>query len=82
MQVYTKDVMQRLVDIKASITSQFGRVLKMDLTKKAAKKLAGQSSQTAAWVTNDGNEYGQVIMSVLTASERYSDAGMPSPELL
>ncbi|MEQ2200935.1 hypothetical protein XENOCAPTIV_005093, partial [Xenoophorus captivus] len=33
------------------------------------KKLAGASTDTAAWVTNVGNEYGQVLMSVLTCSE-------------
>ena len=33
------------------------------------KKLAGGAAGTAAWVTNVGNEYGQVLMSVLTAAE-------------
>lgn len=33
------------------------------------KKLAGAAAGTAAWVTNVGNEYGQVLMSVLTDSE-------------
>ncbi len=30
------------------------------------KKLAGTTSNTAAWVTNVGNEYGQGLISVLT----------------
>ena len=47
------------------------------------------------WATNVGNEYGQVIMSVLTTSEghgladmilglcnRYHAAGVPAPRLL
>lgn len=95
MQVYAQDVLQRLDEIKASITSRFGRVLKMDSTKKVARKLAGHSAGTATWVTNVGNEHGQVIMTVLTASEgfglasmvggiikRYKDASVPPPELL
>jgi len=95
MQVYAQDVLQRLDEVKASITSLFGRVLKMDSTKKVARKLAGHSAGTATWVTNVGNEHGQVIMSVLTASEgfglaqmvagiikRYRDAAAPPPVLL
>lgn len=59
------------------------------------KKLAGFASDTAAWATNVGNEFGQVLMSVLTAAEgdgllpmaaglmqRYRDAGVAPPELL
>ncbi|KAG1973265.1 hypothetical protein F2P79_000769 [Pimephales promelas] len=95
MQVYTQDVLQRLDEIKATITSQYGRILKMDSTKKVARKLAGQSYGTATWATNVGNEHGQVIMSVLTASEgfglgpmieglikRYRVAGVAPPEIL
>jgi hypothetical protein len=33
------------------------------------KKLAGYVAGTASWVTNVGNERGEVLMSVLTASE-------------
>ena len=60
-----------------------------------ARKLAGQSRGTAAWATNVGNEYGQVLMSVLTAAEGqglrkmtqglvkwYQDACVAPPELL
>lgn len=60
------------------------------------KKLAGPASDTAAWVTNVGNEHGQVLISVLTASEsteglspmaaglmkRYLHAGVAAPLLL
>ena len=60
-----------------------------------AKKLAGHAQGTAAWATNIGNEYGQVLMSVLTASEglglgtmieglvdRYATAQVPPPDIL
>lgn len=93
--VYALDIMKRRDHIKASITSTFGRILKLDSTKKIVRKLAGQSAGTAAWCTNVGNETGQVLMSVLTASEgvgldpvaaglvrRYSMAGVPPPEVL
>ncbi|KAG1664134.1 hypothetical protein GQR58_019951 [Nymphon striatum] len=33
------------------------------------KKLAGKAAGTANWCTNVGNQYGQVLMSVLTATE-------------
>ncbi|XP_026110190.1 uncharacterized protein LOC113083135 [Carassius auratus] len=95
MQVYAQDVLQRLDEVKATITSQYGRILKMDSTKKVARKLAGRSYGTATWATNVGNEHGQVIMSVLTASEgfglgpmieglikRYRVAGVAPPEVL
>ncbi|XP_041368050.1 uncharacterized protein LOC121382599 [Gigantopelta aegis] len=95
LSAYCHDVMLRLDEIKSSITSTFGQVLKMDSTKKVVKKLAGHSAGTASWATNIGNEHGQVLMSVLTASEgcglgpmvagivgRYDKAGVPPPKLL
>ncbi|KAG5282919.1 hypothetical protein AALO_G00036170 [Alosa alosa] len=67
----------------------------MDSTKKVTRKLAGAAAGTAAWATNIGNEHGQVLMSVLTASEgarllpmaagivqRYQDAGVEPPQVL
>lgn len=36
--VYARDVMARMDYVKASITSVFGRILKMDSTKKIVKK--------------------------------------------
>ncbi|CAH3183649.1 unnamed protein product, partial [Porites evermanni] len=93
--VYCRDVLSRLEEVKAYITSTFGSVLKIDSTKKVTKKLAGAAAGTAAWVTNIGNEFGQVLNSVLTASEgsglrpmatgiirRYEVAGVPPPVLL
>ncbi|XP_019746145.1 uncharacterized protein LOC109528225, partial [Hippocampus comes] len=92
---YVRDVLPRLEDNKGRLTSVFGNILKMDSTKKLTKKLAGESAGMAAWVTNVGNENGQVLMSVLTAAEgegrsamvdglvrRYKDAGKPPPEVL
>ncbi|MED6256181.1 hypothetical protein ATANTOWER_021446 [Ataeniobius toweri] len=67
--VYGYDVVTRLDEYKARITSTFGSILKMDSTKKVTKKLASAASDTAAWVTNVGNEYGQVLMSILACSE-------------
>ena len=59
------------------------------------KKLAGDAAQTAEWATNVGNELGQVLITVLTASEgrgllpmcaglvqRYANAGEDPPKLL
>lgn len=59
------------------------------------KKLAGDIGDTAAWMTNIGNELGQVLNSVLTTAEgagleelcqgivrRYQNAGEPEPEVI
>ncbi|XP_036943164.1 uncharacterized protein LOC119012987 [Acanthopagrus latus] len=93
--VYARDVLSRLHEVKAKITSIFGSVLKMDSTKKVTKKLAGAAAGTAAWCTNVGNEYGQVLVSVLTAGEgqaldtmaaglvkRYREAGEAPPKVI
>ncbi|XP_038072943.1 uncharacterized protein LOC119741264 [Patiria miniata] len=94
--VYCKEVLQHLPEVKAAITSVFGNVLKMDSTKKIVKKLAGTGARTASWATNVGNEFGQVLISVMTASEghaglkpmvtglveRYRSSGMTPPQLL
>ncbi|XP_076836024.1 uncharacterized protein LOC143481763 [Brachyhypopomus gauderio] len=93
--VYAQDVLSRLEETKARITSIYGAILKMDSTKKVTKKLAGAASGTAAWATNVGNEFGQVLISVLTAGEgegllpmcvklmeRYQRAGEDPPQLL
>ncbi|KAH3735329.1 hypothetical protein DPMN_041820 [Dreissena polymorpha] len=95
MQIYIQDVFQRLDEIKAGITSVFGRILKLDSTKKVVKKLAGRPAKTALWCSNVGNEHGQILTSVMTSSEghgltpmlvgiinRYTKAEIPSPEIL
>ena len=59
------------------------------------KKLAGHYAGTASWVTNVGNEHGQVLMSVATTGEglhlermasgivrRYKDAHVDPPKAL
>ncbi|XP_061878173.1 uncharacterized protein LOC133630604 [Entelurus aequoreus] len=95
LSVYVREVLPRMEHTKARITSTFGSILKMDSTKKMTKKLAGETAGTAAWVTNVGNELGQVLMSVVTAAEgdgllamaqglmrRYREAGRDPPQVL
>ncbi|XP_073719431.1 uncharacterized protein [Misgurnus anguillicaudatus] len=95
LSVYGRDIISRIDHIRASITSTFGTVLKMDSTKQITKKLAGKARGTAQWVTSVGNETGQILISVLTAQEgagldtmviglieRYSRAAVAPPVLL
>ncbi|XP_058609848.1 uncharacterized protein LOC131525857 isoform X3 [Onychostoma macrolepis] len=95
LSVYGRDIISRLDHIKASITSMFGTILKMDSTKQITKKLAGTARGTAQWVTSVGNERGQILISVLTAQEgggldamvsglinRYRQEAMAPPVLL
>ncbi|CAM4567614.1 unnamed protein product [Leuciscus chuanchicus] len=67
--VCSQDILTRLDEIHARITSTYGSVLKMDSTKKITKKLAGTARGTGLWLTSVGNEFGQVLISVLTAQE-------------
>ncbi|XP_052441426.1 uncharacterized protein LOC127980742 [Carassius gibelio] len=93
--VYSQDILTRLDEIHARITSTYGSVLKMDSTKKITKKLAGTARGTGLWLTSVGNEFGQVLISVLTAQEgagldmmvdglvkRYQQAGVNPPSVL
>ncbi|KAK9963911.1 hypothetical protein ABG768_005130 [Culter alburnus] len=95
LSVHAEDVRSRYSELKARVTSVFGSILKMDSTKQVAKKLVGAAAGTAAWVTNVGNEHGQVLMSVLTSHKgqgllpmttglvrRYEAAGVAPPTLL
>ena len=66
---YLADIRARENELLASITSTFGEILKIDSTRKVAKKLAGKHAYNAHWVTNVGNEFGQILNSVLTTSE-------------
>lgn len=93
---YVRDVYSRIGTIRASITSVYGTVLKIDSTKKITKKLQGTAANSAAWCTNVGNEKGQVLVSLLTTSEslenlqpmadglmaRYEAANQSPPTLL
>lgn len=56
--VYCQDVLYRLEEVKAAITSVYGRILKVDSTMRVARKLQGSAAETAAWATNVGNEHG------------------------
>ncbi|XP_076833440.1 uncharacterized protein LOC143478370 [Brachyhypopomus gauderio] len=93
--VYSQDILTRLDEINARITSTYGAILKLDSTKKITKKLAGTAKGTALWLTSVGNELGQVLISVLTAQEgagldmmadglirRYQQAGVEPPVVL
>ena len=67
--MYARDVWSRLPQLLATVTSIYGHILKIDSTKKAVKKLRGAAEGTAIWVTNVGNEQGEVLISVVTESE-------------
>jgi hypothetical protein len=93
---YVRDVYNRLDYLRAVTTSVYGRILKIDSTKKITKKLQGAEASTASWVTNVGNEKGEVLNSIVTTSEsmgslqvmadglinRFSRAGVTPPVLL
>ena len=94
--LYVRDAWARLPALLASATSVFGSVLKIDSTKKVCKKLQGAAANNATQVTNVGNERGEIVISILTASEgvsalipmadglvdRYAKAGQSPPCLL
>ena len=94
--VYLRDVWFRLPSLLAEVTSVFGSILKIDSTKKICRKLQGNDANTADWATSVGNERGEVLISVLTASEsnqslqrmadglvqRYKTAGREPPQVL
>ena len=67
--MYTRDVWTRLPQLLATATSVYGNTLKIDSTKKVCKKLQGAAAGTATWVTNVGNERGEILISVVTESE-------------
>ncbi|KAJ4939221.1 hypothetical protein JOQ06_028677 [Pogonophryne albipinna] len=93
--VHANEILGHLEEMKGIITSTYGRILKLDSTKKITKKLAGAISDTATWMTNVSNECGEVLNCVLTTGEgagledlcqgivkRYQDAGEPEPEVI
>jgi len=94
--IYVRDIMTRCKELKRSLASTYGRILKIDSTKKVIKKLAGHARHNATWVTNVGNERGEVLTSVVTSSEsadglqrmaddimnRFAAANQPAPEVL
>ncbi|XP_066289153.1 uncharacterized protein [Branchiostoma lanceolatum] len=69
-------------DYRTQIMSVFGKVLKLDSTKKICKKLSGEGKGTAEWCTNVGNERGQILTSVLTCEESVEKLGPMSAGLM
>ena len=67
--MYVKEIWSRLPELLAASTTVYGSILKIDSTKKVCKKLQGAAINSASWCTNVGNEYGEVLISVLTESE-------------
>ncbi|XP_078657398.1 uncharacterized protein LOC144903286 isoform X1 [Branchiostoma floridae x Branchiostoma belcheri] len=92
---HTNEIFGHEDEMRAIITSTYGRVLKLDSTKKVTKKLAGDVACSASWMTNISNETGEVLNSVLTTGEgaglqevcqgivrRYSTASEPPPDVI
>jgi len=57
MSDYLRDVMSRIDDVKAKLTSTFGSVLEVVSTKKLSKKLASAAARTAQWMTDVRNDH-------------------------
>ena len=67
-EAYTQDILTRLPQLLATAMFIYGHILKIDSTK-VVKKLQGAAARTATWVTNVGNEQGEILISVVTESE-------------
>ena len=94
--VYVRNVWSRRDALLAEATSVHGSILKIDSTKKITKKLQGAAAGSAMWMTNVGNERGEILVSVLTSPEsttalkplatglmsRYRKHHQPPPNLL
>ena len=61
LSAYIHDVWSRLPEIKAIITSTFGKILKIDTAKKICKKLQDLEASSASWVVNVGNTRGEIL---------------------
>ena len=78
------DVANHLEEMKAQVASTYESV----------KKITGKCAGTATWVTNVGNERGEILLSVLTSEwfglnpmaqrlvSRYDSAKEPPPDLM
>ncbi|XP_043076711.1 uncharacterized protein si:ch73-112l6.1 [Puntigrus tetrazona] len=88
--LHAKDVLTQLGEMKATVTSIYGSILKMVSTKKVTKK-----HDSGVWTTNVGNENGQILICVLTQTldegllpmcsgliERYRRVEKPPPKVL
>ena len=94
--MFVRDIMKRMPELLAAATSIYGKVLKINSTKKITKKLQEAAANIAAWATNVGNEKGETVISVLTSSEdlsslkpladglvrRYATAGVEPPVVM
>jgi hypothetical protein len=69
LSVYVRNVFGRLEFLKASATSVFGLIFKINSTKKITQKLQGLATNSASWCTNVGNENRAILLSLLTISE-------------
>ena len=69
MSVYASNILSGLPQFLATCTAVFGRMLKIDSTKKVCKTLQGIAAGSASWCTNVVNEQGEILISVLTESE-------------
>ena len=65
-----KDVYIRLnSELLPAISSIGGNILKVDGTKRCLSKLNNLARKSAGWVHNVGNEFGQLLQSVVTQGE-------------
>jgi len=69
LSTYAQDVVLRSDQLKGNISSMFGKILKIDSTKKVLKRLAGPVRGSASWTTKLGNEYGGILQCIVTNSE-------------
>lgn len=69
LSVYVKEIWSRLPELLAVSTTVYESILKIDSTKKVCRKLQGAAANSPSWYTNVGNEYGEILISVLTESE-------------
>ena len=66
---YVWDVYRQIELLKASAMTVFSTVRKIDSIKKRMRKLTGMEKGWAKWMTNVRNEWGKILVTVLTDSE-------------
>ena len=64
-----RNVWTRLETLKASVTSVFGQILKIDGMKKICRKFAGEVANSPNIALNVENKRGEILQSVMTSSE-------------
>jgi hypothetical protein len=70
LSVYVRDVWSRHQLLKASATSIYGSIFKIISTKKITRTLQGTAAKSVSWCCKIGNEKREVLISILTTSER------------